>query len=420
MTAFLLVLAFVGMLRLYGRWAGFYRLLTHGAEGSPFDAKRDYDARPMVTFMIPSFNEGKAVCDGIESIMASDWPLDKLEIIAVDDCSHDDTWDWLQVMQKKFSNNVTVWRNEPNKGKSHTLIDIVRKAKGDIVFTVDSDTVVAKQTVREIVSCYADPEMGAVGGFVLCRNLNESIWTQMQGFLFANYYYLTKTLENQFRTARVICGQIASFRRSVFVECIPLIEAREILGVTNIRCAEDSYLTAKICMGDGLEKRWKIFSNFKATAWTNQPATMGGYLKQQLRWWRSQSVGFMVLFKLWGNIKRAGTIPVLITAINATGNITVICLLPFIYLDGELPQLFVTVLLGACVVGIVTANLYNYMIGRHDPVSGKIKNPILAGIWFGAWVIIAWTSLSIFAMFTLDDGGWVTRTKASTPNPVGP
>jgi cellulose synthase/poly-beta-1,6-N-acetylglucosamine synthase-like glycosyltransferase len=414
MTWFFIAIALLTTLRAYSKWLGYFHLATHRKNKTPFDVVRDWDWKPMVTFMIPSFNEGKIVCDTIHSIMASDYPTDKIEIIAVDDCSHDDTFHWLQVMRDAYPQNVVVWKNEINEGKSRTLIDIVQKAKGEIVFTVDSDTTVATNTITEIVSCYKDPNMGGVCGFVLCKNLNDSIWTQMQGMLFFLFYIVTKVFENQFRTSRVLSGQITSFRREVFLECIPLLLDRQILGVKHIRSGEDTFLTTIVCMGIGLKKSWKVFNNFEARAWTNNPATTIGYLKQQLRWWRSNQSGSVVIGNLYLSLKNTGLIPVLITTVGFVSGIVLMTLFLYFLTSGILIQVFINVLLDVGLTSIAMCYVYNHVIGKHDKIAGKIKNPISAGIWFGIWVIASWLSLVFIAFWTFDDGAWVTRQAGQT------
>jgi hyaluronan synthase len=47
---------------------------------------------PSLTVIIPAYNEGAMVEKAIESVAASDYPADLLEIICIDDGSQDDTW----------------------------------------------------------------------------------------------------------------------------------------------------------------------------------------------------------------------------------------------------------------------------------------------------------------------------------------
>jgi hyaluronan synthase len=50
---------------------------------------------PSITVIIPAYNEGAMVMNAITSIVEADYPRDKIEIIAIDDGSKDDTWDYI-------------------------------------------------------------------------------------------------------------------------------------------------------------------------------------------------------------------------------------------------------------------------------------------------------------------------------------
>ena len=91
---------------------------------------------PLVSVVVPAFNEEKVICRTIESLLASDYP--KLEIIVVDDGSTDDTY--LTAMEA-FGDvpNVSVY-TKPNGGKAEALNFGWRKAKGEIIIALDADT----------------------------------------------------------------------------------------------------------------------------------------------------------------------------------------------------------------------------------------------------------------------------------------
>lgn len=360
--------------------------------------------------MIPSFNESNVVCDSIESILNSDYPIEKIEIIAVDDCSADDTWEWLQKMQQKYPANVRCWRNNPNKGKSFTLADIVQEASGDIVFTVDSDTIIAPNAIREILSCYADPDIGAVGGVVQVRNLNQSLWSQLQGIKYIDNFYLVKIIENQAKTSRCLSGPLASFRREIFLEGRNHIYDREFLGVKPIMAGEDTYMTTRVALGNGFTKSWKMFLNFNAFAWTNNPATFLTYHNQQLRWYRSGTLnGFFVISSLMKNIFKAGPVPVLLTSLLFIGARILTTLLLVFWMSGDMLEVLATVLWWNTLYSIAFCYAYNWVFGRHDKIGGKLKNPFMTGVLYGAWSLVSFLLSAIIAPLTMDDGGWVTR-----------
>ena len=53
---------------------------------------------------MPCYNEGKTVYETIESISKSNYPNDKFEVIAQDDCSVDDSYEWMLKAQRDFTN----------------------------------------------------------------------------------------------------------------------------------------------------------------------------------------------------------------------------------------------------------------------------------------------------------------------------
>ena len=55
------------------------------------DVKRDYTYQPKVSVILSCFNESEVVYRTIKSMRESNYPVEKLEILAFDDCSKDDS-----------------------------------------------------------------------------------------------------------------------------------------------------------------------------------------------------------------------------------------------------------------------------------------------------------------------------------------
>ena len=68
----------------------------------PIDPANRDDA-PLLTVVIPAYNEGPMVEKSIDSVAASNYPSDRLEIIVVDDGSTDDTWNYIQAAANRHS-----------------------------------------------------------------------------------------------------------------------------------------------------------------------------------------------------------------------------------------------------------------------------------------------------------------------------
>ncbi|WP_376914534.1 glycosyltransferase [Paraburkholderia sp. OAS925] len=93
-------------------------MLRFGAKSTFLE--KNYALQPRVSVLLPCFNEGEHVFRTIESILASDYPMEKVDVIAVDDCSADDTFEWIERAARRWK-NVRAFRNPVNSGKHQTL-----------------------------------------------------------------------------------------------------------------------------------------------------------------------------------------------------------------------------------------------------------------------------------------------------------
>src|SRR5579872_5621912 len=97
-------------------------------------AKKDYTYEPTVSVLMPCFNEGKTVYGTIESISKSNYPNDRFEVIAQDDCSADESHQWMLKAQRDFTNiRVRVGRNDENSGKARTVCNALQQSTGEII-----------------------------------------------------------------------------------------------------------------------------------------------------------------------------------------------------------------------------------------------------------------------------------------------
>src|SRR5688572_7032933 len=127
------------------------------------DVTDDYE--PTVTVVTPLFNEGEAIRQTIRSILAQDYPAEKLNVIIVDDCSTDDSYEHAVDETRSFP-RVTVLRNDVNMGKRRSITRAVRAASTEIIVSVDSDVIIAPDAVRQLIRRFTSDRIAAVGGRV--------------------------------------------------------------------------------------------------------------------------------------------------------------------------------------------------------------------------------------------------------------
>jgi glycosyltransferase involved in cell wall biosynthesis len=149
--------------------------------------QKDYTYQPTVSVLMPCYNEGRTVYETIESISKSNYPNDKFEVIAQDDCSVDDSYEWTLKAQRDFTNvRIRTGRNEVNSGKVRTVCNALQLSTAEVIISIDSDCIFHPDAIRELTACFAEPGIGSVGGRVGVRNPNESVITAIQTII---YYY---------------------------------------------------------------------------------------------------------------------------------------------------------------------------------------------------------------------------------------
>lgn len=91
-----------------------------------------------ISIIIPCFNSEKYIIQNINRIEKLLKKNYKYEIIIIDDCSIDYTYNIVKKFTLK-SRKVKVFKNNFNLGKSHSLIKGIKKAKFNKIVIIDSD-----------------------------------------------------------------------------------------------------------------------------------------------------------------------------------------------------------------------------------------------------------------------------------------
>jgi len=244
--------------------------------------QKDYSYQRTVSVLMPCFNEGKTVYETIESISKCNYPNEKFEVIAQDDCSVDDSYEWVLKAQRDFTNiRIHTGRNAVNSGKARTVCNALQHSAAEIIISIDSDCIFHKDAIRELTACFSEPRIGSVGGRVGVRNPNDNIITGIQTVIYFSAFQLYKIPENWTRSICCISGCLFAIRRELLQEIEPAIRARHWFGIP-VNQGEDRFLTHQTLL-----RGYGTYINIDALCWTTVPNTLSVLFKQQLRWRRS-------------------------------------------------------------------------------------------------------------------------------------
>ena len=92
----------------------------------------------LVSIILPCYNAADYIDEALESLINQSYK--SIEIIAIDDCSIDDTWIKLQKAAHKHK-NIRIFRNEKNLKLIKTLNKAIDLCKGEYIARMDADDI---------------------------------------------------------------------------------------------------------------------------------------------------------------------------------------------------------------------------------------------------------------------------------------
>jgi hyaluronan synthase len=246
----------------------------------PFDSAEP-DHAPSLTVIIPAFNEGPMVEKSIDSAAAAYYPADRLEIIVVDDGSTDDTWKYIQAAAGRHPQLVTPIQLPKNKGKRAALETGFRRARGEVVVTIDSDSVIEPHTLLAMAGPFRNPSVGAVAGKVVVYNRDKGIIPRMLHVRFILSFDFLRAAQSTYRTVYCCPGALSAYRTSVVREVLDEWVSQTFLGEP-CTYGEDRSLTNYV-----LSRGYDTVYQRTAVVHTIAPRTYAKLSKMYLRWDRS-------------------------------------------------------------------------------------------------------------------------------------
>ncbi len=223
------------------------------------------DPAPSVTVLIPAHNEESVIVQTVQSVLLSDYT--NMHVIVVDDGSTDAT---LELLHTNFGRNSYVQIiHQANRGKAAALNNALSHAQTEIVVTIDADTEIEPDAIRNLLRHFSDPKVGAVAGNVKVGN--RSRWlTRWQALEYITSQNMEKRAFDLLNCITVVPGALGAWRRAA-------IEAAG--GITADTVAEDADLTIAI-----RRLGWRVTYDEYAIAWTEAPETPGVLIRQRFRW----------------------------------------------------------------------------------------------------------------------------------------
>jgi cellulose synthase/poly-beta-1,6-N-acetylglucosamine synthase-like glycosyltransferase/peptidoglycan/xylan/chitin deacetylase (PgdA/CDA1 family) len=222
-----------------------------------------------VSIIIAAYNEEKVIRRTLETLLSSTYPF--IELLVVNDGSTDGTAAEVEAMVVRDPRIRLI--NQPNSGKWAALNNATGQAQGDILVTLDADTVFTQETVANLVRQFAvDPDgrLGAVAGVVRVGNRERNLLTRWQGLEYLTQIGIERSAYAHMGAVPIIPGACAAWRKTAVTE---------VGGYSNSTLAEDCDLTLSLHQAG-----WRVSQDDEALAYTEAPDHADALLAQRIRW----------------------------------------------------------------------------------------------------------------------------------------
>jgi len=348
-----------------------------------------------LTVIIPAYNEGPMVLKSIESVATARYPRDRLEIFVVDDGSADDTWQFIRWSAARYRGFVKPIRLPENCGKRAALAVAFRKARGTVVVTLDSDSVVEPDSLLAIAGAFQDPKIGAVAGKVAVYN-RQGLIPRMLRVQFVLSFDLQRAVESAYGNVYCCPGALTAYRTSIVQNVLDDWMEQTFLG-SPCTFGEDRAMTNLI-----LESGYDTVYQRSALVQTVVPVTYSKLCKMFIRWNRSyvrEELRFLTI--VWKRPLKARVIALcdrIITNLRYPVHYTSLFLGASLMLHH--PWILARILVA---IGLISLfNMTYYLRIERSP-------DFCYGILYSYFALVALSWIFPYAAFTVRARSWLTR-----------
>lgn len=192
---------------------------------------------PEVTLLVAAYNEEDIVLEKVRNSKRLDYPEDKLRLLFVTDGSTDRTPELLREVE-----GVTVLHKPEREGKMAAVTRAMEQVTTPLVIFTDANAMLNTESVREMVRCFNDPQVGAVAGEKRIQRSDSDAASGSGEGLYWRYESTLKQIDSELNSVVGAAGELFAVRTA----CYQPLEADTILDdfVLSLRIAGSGYRVA--------------------------------------------------------------------------------------------------------------------------------------------------------------------------------
>jgi poly-beta-1,6-N-acetyl-D-glucosamine synthase len=216
---------------------------------------------PLVTIVIPTFNEEIVIKEKIENTLRLDYPRQQLQILVCDDASEDRT---VEIVKTYVSEGIELSQAVSRSGKVGGLNRALQLASGEIFVIADADILPTPEALRELIANFADEAVGCVLSQTKMARSEDT--TSESSGLYWRYEARIRQSESDIHSTVAATGHFMALRRKL-IQAIP----------PNV-ILDDFYLAMMT-----IRQGYRVISEPNAVVWERPTQSMGDEVNRRSR-----------------------------------------------------------------------------------------------------------------------------------------
>jgi len=213
-----LLAAWVAVGILFFGVPGFYFVYMRRRSSGKWGLNIDSGYLPSVAILIPVYNEEGIIRLKLGNLSKVVYPLDKMEVILVNDCSTDST---LQIVNQYIADHplpkISVFDSKEHLGKTGCLNNALKNVQADVVIISDADCFWPSDILQKALSYLSDPNVGAITARELLLNPQDT-WVTLGEQFYDSTIQSIRIGESKLHSTIFFQGGFAAYKRSALEE----------------------------------------------------------------------------------------------------------------------------------------------------------------------------------------------------------
>lgn len=233
---------------------------------------------PAVSILIPARNEGKVIRGTLNRMLELDYPMEKCEVMVINDGSTDNTKNVIKSMSRQYKNirMLDIPEERSGQGKGAALNYAMNSVKNEIVAVYDADNMPDRESLKNLVfHLNSNPRLAAVTGKFRAYNKNRNLLTRLINIEGIAFQWIIQAGRWFFLKISLLPGTNFIIRKSVI---------DEVGGWDEEALTEDTELTFRLYQHGYIIK-------FVPDAVTREqePERLSTWIRQRTRWARGNN-----------------------------------------------------------------------------------------------------------------------------------